>query len=113
MVTEEIGLNEALEGAGMQVTETDLGEWIIQLAGEHPSHIIAPAVHKNRDQVADTFEARAGMTERVTEPTELVAFARRALRRRFLGKLFCERFRGFRGGFSFRFVLFVGHFSIR
>ena len=84
MVTEETGLNDALAAAGCETVETDLGEWIIQLAEEHPSHIIAPAVHKNRHQVADTFEARADMTERVTEPTELVAFARAQLRRRFL-----------------------------
>lgn len=84
MATEETGLNEALAAVGCDTVETDLGEWIIQLAEEHPSHIIAPAVHKNRHQVADTFEARAGMTHRVTEPTELVAFARRELRRRFL-----------------------------
>ncbi|MFP5322928.1 MAG: LutB/LldF family L-lactate oxidation iron-sulfur protein [Acidimicrobiia bacterium] len=84
MATEETGLNEALAAVGADVVETDLGEWIIQLAEEHPSHIIAPAVHKNRDQVADTFQARAGMVDRVTEPTELVAFARRELRRRFL-----------------------------
>ena len=84
MATEETGLNEALAAVGCDTVETDLGEWIIQLAGEHPSHIIAPAVHKNRDQVADTFQDRAGMVDRVTEPTELVAFARRELRRRFL-----------------------------
>lgn len=84
MVTEETGLNEALAAVGCEPIETDLGEWIIQLAGEHPSHIIAPAVHKNRHQVADTFETSAGMADRVTEPTELVAFARAALRRRFL-----------------------------
>lgn len=84
MVTEETGLNEALAAVGCEPVETDLGEWIIQLAGEHPSHIIAPAVHKNRHQVADTFEATAGMTPRVTEPADLVAFARAQLRRRFL-----------------------------
>ncbi len=84
MATEETGLNEALAAVGCDTVETDLGEWIIQLAGEHPSHIIAPAVHKNRDQVADTFQDFAGMVDRVTEPTELVAFARRELRRRFL-----------------------------
>lgn len=84
MATEETGLNEALEAVGCEVTETDLGEWIIQLAGEHPSHIIAPAVHRNRHQIADTFEAEAGMTDRVTEPEQLVGFARGELRRRFL-----------------------------
>ena len=55
MVAEEIGLNEALESAGLERVETDLGEYIIQLAGEPPSHIIAPAVHKTRDQVSRLF----------------------------------------------------------
>jgi L-lactate dehydrogenase complex protein LldF len=84
MATEETGLNEALAAAGCEVTETDLGEWIIQLAGEHPSHIIAPAVHRNRHQIADTFQAEAGLVDRTTEPSELTAFARAELRRRFL-----------------------------
>jgi L-lactate dehydrogenase complex protein LldF len=84
MVTEETGLNEALIAAGCEVTETDLGEWIIQLAGEHPSHIIIPAVHRNRHQIADTFQAEAGLVDRTTEPEELVAFARGELRSRFL-----------------------------
>lgn len=84
MATEETGLNQALAAVGCEVTETDLGEWIVQLAGEHPSHIIAPAVHRNRHQIADTFEAEAGMATRVTEPEELVGFARGELRRRFL-----------------------------
>jgi L-lactate dehydrogenase complex protein LldF len=84
MATEETGLNDALAAAGCTVTETDLGEWIIQLAGEHPSHIIVPAVHRNRHQIADTFEAEAGLTERVTDPEALTTFARGELRRRFL-----------------------------
>jgi len=84
MATEEIGLNDVLAADGRKVTETDLGEWIIQLAGEHPSHIIVPAVHRNRHQIADTFQAEAGMVERRTEPEELTAFARTALRERFL-----------------------------
>lgn len=84
MVTEETGLNEALARIGCEVTETDLGEWIIQLADEHPSHIIIPAVHRNRHQIADTFRAEAGMGDRTTEPEDLVAFARGELRRRFL-----------------------------
>lgn len=84
MATEETGLNEALAAAGCSVTETDLGEWIIQLAGEHPSHIIIPAVHRNRHQIAETFQAAAGMPEPVTEPEALTAFARAELRRRFL-----------------------------
>jgi L-lactate dehydrogenase complex protein LldF len=48
MLSEEIGLNRELEAAGMEITETDLGEWIIQLARETPSHIIVPAIHKDR-----------------------------------------------------------------
>jgi L-lactate dehydrogenase complex protein LldF len=52
MVSEEIHLNRALEGAGLRVVETDLGEYIVQLRGEPPSHIITPAVHLNRQQVA-------------------------------------------------------------
>jgi len=55
MVGEETGLNDALEGAGMQTIETDLGEYIIQLAKEPPSHIIAPAIHKTRGQIAELF----------------------------------------------------------
>jgi len=55
MVSEEIGLNGALEAAGFTVVETDLGEYILQLAGEPPSHIIAPAVHKTRAQIVDLF----------------------------------------------------------
>src|SRR5690606_26011035 len=84
MATEETGLNEALAAVGCEPVETDLGEWIIQLAGEHPSHIIAPAVHRNRDQVADTFRTEVGRADTSTEPTDLVAFAREELRRRFL-----------------------------
>ena len=53
MATEEIKLNEALEDAGLRVVETDLGEWILQLAGERPAHIIAPAVHLSRGQITE------------------------------------------------------------
>src|SRR5512138_1675476 len=60
MVTEEIGVNHALQQAGIAVTETDLGEWIVQLAGQTPSHILAPAVHFTRQQVADLFARNAG-----------------------------------------------------
>jgi L-lactate dehydrogenase complex protein LldF len=79
MATEEIKLNEALEAARLRVVETDLGEWIIQLAGHHPSHIIAPAVHLNKRQVAELFIAEGG--EPLPEDREaLVAYARRRLR---------------------------------
>ena len=60
MTAEEISLNEALPGVGVTVTETDLGEFIIQLAGEKPSHIVAPAIHKNRAQVAELFHDASG-----------------------------------------------------
>ncbi len=60
MVAEEVGLNGALEAAGIEVVETDLGEYIIQLAGEPPSHIIAPAIHKTREEVSRLFEKKLG-----------------------------------------------------
>jgi L-lactate dehydrogenase complex protein LldF len=87
MVAEEIGLNEALADAGLERCETDLGEYIIQLADEPPSHIIAPAFHKTKDQVSDLFHkhhAEHGFTERETEGPKLVAEARAVLRDKFL-----------------------------
>ena len=60
MVSEEIQLNSALERAGITPVETDLGEWIVQLAAEPPSHIIAPAVHKTKEQVAELFSEELG-----------------------------------------------------
>jgi L-lactate dehydrogenase complex protein LldF len=83
MVSEEIGLNTSLESAGIEVTETDLGEFIIQLADEKPSHIIAPAIHKTRYDVADLFTEKLGI-ERTTDPPELTQAARKALREKFL-----------------------------
>lgn len=69
MVTEEVGLNDALEHAGIEVNETDLGEYIIQLAGEKPSHIIAPAIHKTRDQVdACLPKSWASLTPTIRRP---------------------------------------------
>jgi len=87
MITEEIGLNPHLEAAGIDVVETDLGEYIIQLRGETPSHIIAPAVHVTKDQIEADF--RAHHTElpedrNLTEPEALVAEARTMLRQRYL-----------------------------
>src|SRR5829696_5368870 len=61
MTTEETHLNDALEAAGMKVVETDLGEYIIQLAHEPPSHIIAPAIHKTRQQIGELFTSKLGM----------------------------------------------------
>lgn len=84
MVTEEIGLAEALEGAGAHVVETDLGEWIVQLAEEPPSHIIAPALHHDRHTIKALFEARGGAVDVEAEPAALAAHARARLREEFL-----------------------------
>ena len=83
MVTEEIGLNPTLQAAGIEVTETDLGEYIIQLAGESPSHIIAPAIHKTRDQVGRLFSEKLGIPY-TDDPPTLTRTARKALRQKFL-----------------------------
>ena len=82
MTTEETHLNDALEAAGMQVVETDLGEYIIQLAHEPPSHIIAPAIHKTRHQIGELFTAELGMppTDNIDKMTRT---ARMTLRDRF------------------------------
>jgi L-lactate dehydrogenase complex protein LldF len=87
MVGEEIGVNEALEAAGVDVLETDLGEYIIQLADEPPSHIIAPAIHKTKAQITELFHkhhAKHGKTGRVTEVADIVNEAREVLREGFL-----------------------------
>ncbi|MBI5419201.1 MAG: iron-sulfur cluster-binding protein [Deltaproteobacteria bacterium] len=83
MAAEEVDLNTALEGAGVEVVESDLGEFIIQLAGEPPSHIIAPAVHKTREEVSRLFQEKLGepYTDQIPE---LVRIARRRLREKFL-----------------------------
>ena len=83
MAAEEIGLNERLEAAGVEVVETDLGEFIVQTAGEAPEHIIIPAIHKTTDQVRELFEPLAGRPIG-DDPAELTAFARDHLRSRFL-----------------------------
>ncbi|NJN19084.1 MAG: iron-sulfur cluster-binding protein [Oscillochloris sp.] len=83
MASEEIHLNEALEEAGLEVVETDLGEYIIQLAGETPSHIIAPSIHKTREQVSDLFHKHLGVPKTDDIPT-MTQTARTTLRQRFL-----------------------------
>lgn len=82
MTTEEVHLNEALEREGTLPIETDLGEWIIQLAGEAPSHIIAPAIHKTKGQVADLFVEKLAI-EPTDDIEELTRTARRVLRQHF------------------------------
>ena len=60
MTTEEVHLNPALEAAGLEVTETDFGEYVIQLAGERPSHLVAPAVHHTRESIARLLSEKLG-----------------------------------------------------
>ena len=84
MLSEEAGLNQALEAAGIQPVETDLGEYILQINdNEPPSHIIAPVIHKSLDEVADLFE-RTHKKPRKTDIPELTREAREALREHFL-----------------------------
>ena len=83
MVSEEIGLNAHLQRAGIEVVETDLGEYIIQLEGETPSHIIVPAIHKNRQQVGKLFADRLGVPYS-DDPQVLTKIARRVMREKFL-----------------------------
>ncbi|NDJ76034.1 MAG: iron-sulfur cluster-binding protein [Chloroflexi bacterium] len=84
MATEEIHLNDALLAAGIEPVETDLGEWIIQLAGEPPSHIIGPALHKTRQQVAELFNRKLGTNFTGDDIPGMTEQARRVLREKFL-----------------------------
>ena len=83
MVSEEAGLNAMLEANGVVPIETDLGEYIIQLAKEPPSHIIAPVIHKGREEIADLF-AEKHRLPRQSEPAALTREAREQLRGHFL-----------------------------
>ncbi len=83
MATEEIHLNEHLEKAGIDVQETDLGEWIIQLAGQTPSHMVMPAIHMTKEEVADVFSDKVEEGQKPDIP-KLVKFARGKLRSKFL-----------------------------
>jgi L-lactate dehydrogenase complex protein LldF len=82
MMTEEIELNPALQASGVEAVETDLGEYIVQLANERPSHINMPAIHKTRADVADLFASKLGV-ERNEDISEMAGLARRILRQRF------------------------------
>jgi L-lactate dehydrogenase complex protein LldF len=84
MLTEECGLNPHLEQLGIEVTDTDLGEWIVQLRHEHPSHIVTPAIHIMKEQVSELFHERLGTTRGATDPPYLVGAARQHLRNKFL-----------------------------
>jgi len=83
MTAEETLLNNRLEQDGLEVTETDLGEWIIQLRKEPPSHMVMPAIHLSRDEVAEDF-SRATKKRQSNDIGKLVKVARRALRRKFI-----------------------------
>ena len=87
MISEEVALNQALEQDGLEVVESDLGEYILQLANEPPSHIIAPAVHKTKAQISELFyqaHKKLGYDKRLETVPELVNEARQVLRSRYL-----------------------------
>ena len=84
MTTDEIGLNPALSQAGIEPVETDLADMIVQLLGDTPSHILVPAIHKNRAEIRELFEARLGQGKLSDKATDLTAAARAYLRTMFL-----------------------------
>ncbi|MGB3444827.1 MAG: LutB/LldF family L-lactate oxidation iron-sulfur protein [Actinophytocola sp.] len=85
MATAEIGLNEALEEGGVSAIETDLAELIVQLGDDRPSHILVPAIHRNRSEIRDIFRARMSDVDDLSdEPADLAEAARAHLRRKFL-----------------------------
>ena len=84
MVSEEMHLNAFLEANGVEAIESDLGEYIIQLDGETPSHIIMPAIHKNKDQIARQFSQKIKDAKYTEDVDELTAMARKVLRQKFL-----------------------------
>jgi L-lactate dehydrogenase complex protein LldF len=84
MLTEECGLNPYLEARGIEVVDTDLGERIVQLAGEPPSHIVFPAIHRKREEIGDLFHVKLGTPAGLADPKALTEAARGHLRERFL-----------------------------
>jgi L-lactate dehydrogenase complex protein LldF len=83
MVSEEMHLNKFLQSHGIEALETDLGEFIVQLNNETPSHIIVPAIHKNKDQIARIFSEKLPDTPYTEDVQELNAIARKTLRQKF------------------------------
>jgi len=83
MVSEEMHLNKFLQGHGIEAMETDLGEFIVQLNNETPSHIIVPAIHKNKDQIAEILHKNIPDTPYTEDVQELNAIARKTLRQKF------------------------------
>lgn len=84
MLTEECHLNPFLERNQIEVVDTDLGEWIVQLRNEPPSHIVMPAIHIKREEIGDLFHKHLGTDKGATDPPYLVNAARDELRRKFL-----------------------------
>jgi L-lactate dehydrogenase complex protein LldF len=84
MLTEECGLNPYLESKGIEVVDTDLGERIVQLRGEAPSHIVLPAIHLRKEEVGDTFHEHLGTPAGLSDPIALASAAREHLREKFL-----------------------------
>jgi iron-sulfur cluster protein len=85
MTSEEIEVNEHLESRGVDVVETDLGEWVLQVADESPSHIVAPAIHRSRESIAELFNERFDPEEPLETAEELTMFAREQLLERIKG----------------------------
>lgn len=83
MVSEEVGLNEELAAKGFELVETDLGEFIVQLDGDHPSHVVKPIIHKNRAEIARTFE-KHGLGAYDDEPETITRRARSHMRKKYL-----------------------------
>ena len=84
MLTEECGLNPYLEQRGIEVTDTDLGERIVQLANQHPSHIVLPAIHLKKEQISSIFHDKMGTQKGNSDPEYLTKEARKDLRNKFL-----------------------------
>ncbi|MAT72409.1 MAG: 4Fe-4S ferredoxin [Planctomycetaceae bacterium] len=84
MLTEECHLNPYLERHGIEVTDTDLGEWIVQLREEPPSHIVLPAIHIKKEEVGELFHRKLGTDAGATDPKYLTESARQKLREKFL-----------------------------
>ncbi|MCI0332252.1 MAG: lactate utilization protein [Planctomycetes bacterium] len=84
MLTEECGLNPHLEQLGIEVIDTDLGERIVQLLGQHPSHIVTPAIHIKKEEIGALFHEQLGTAAGATDPKYLAEAARQHLREKFL-----------------------------
>ena len=98
IATDEIKLNEALADAGVRAVETDLAELIIQLADDVQSHILVPAIHKNRAEIRDLFARELDLPDLTDEPEALTEAARLHLRRKFLSARDGDLGRELRGG---------------